>query len=137
MNFKIIEGEDTRLTDIYDDFKTDFLNPSYSVRDLMKKYDISFNHYNKLRKSVCLELGISCKPKSEINKSRLVNEDTYINRYGKKYAIFKTLNHKRCSFGVYDDLETARLVRNELLKCNWDINCLDEIYRRVKGSEID
>ena len=126
MKFKIVEGDTDKLNRIYEDFKVDFLDASMSIDDLMRKYDVSFKNYNKLRKRACEEFGLKQKPISRAESNHVIHEKSYIHRYGKKWAVVKTVNHERVIFGIYEDFEEAKNVRDLLLANNWDKKVLEK-----------
>lgn len=118
MNFRIIEN--TTDEQLYNNFKKDFIDTSYTALDLMKKYSLGRTKYNSLRDMVCDELGLKGKPKKEKSRANIVrNLDDWVIR--------KKINGKRVFFGSYKDLEIAIKVRDELIKCNWDKNLYPEI----------
>lgn len=118
MNFRIIENPDDE--NLYNDFKKDFMDTSYSGLELMEKYGLGRTKYTSLRNKVCNELGLQRKPKKE--KSR-----EYIVKNLDDWVIRKNINGKKVVFGSYSDLEIAMKVRDELVKCNWDKNLYPQI----------
>lgn len=64
------------------------------------------------------------------NKSTKKGEDKNIYPSCKKFAIKKTHNCKRLYFGLYSTIEEARIVRDELIQCNWDKNQLQQILEK-------
>ena len=122
MNFEIVENSND--DEIYEKFKKDFLDTSYSCLDLQEKYDLGGAKYKSLRRRVCAELGLKNKPR----KQRLRK---YIVKSFGKWVIRKNINGKRVYFGMYDELECAMKVRDELVKCNWDKDLYFEIKNMV------
>ena len=47
------------------------------------------------------------------------------------YMIRKYINSKSVYYGSYDTLEGAKRVKQELIKHNWDIKCLDKICKEL------
>ena len=134
MNFNIVEGEDTYLSEIYPDFKREFLNGT-SINDIKVMFDISERKYYRLQKRVREETGLICKPKSKCRFNKF-NEDYYIyKRDSDNYYIYKTLDGKTGYFGVYDSLEKAKFVRDELIKCDWDKSKLNQIITNLNIME--
>lgn len=121
MNFRVIENYTHEID--YNGFKKDFLNPRIKVKDLRTKYDLNPKQYNHYKKIVLNETGIKQKPYLTMKNQTipLIDNNTYIQRYkGDYYFIQKKLNGKRKSFGIYEDIQTARMVRNKLIENNWD-----------------
>lgn len=134
MNFNVIEGE-ADFSDIYEDFKRDFLNPYLYRKELMRKYRLSENSYSKIRKQVVAETGITTKP----NKYHpaIPTETSYIHKAKSKWQICKYINRKKNFFGTYENLHVAMLIRDELIKCNWDKSQLASIQNKVFGKLRD
>ena len=131
MNFSIIENYTPRVE--YNDFKKDFLDPSINVKTLQEKYDISRKQYCNLREQVLDETGLTSKPSTSIKDQsiQLITDKTYIRKYkNNNYFIQKIIKGKRRSFGIYANMETARKVRDELIKNNWDKNLADELQMK-------
>ena len=124
VEFRVIEGG-TDYDAFYLDFKRDFLNPKVTMEDLMKKYKISRNRYNKLRQMVFDETGLVRKPQ------RYRGSRPYINVKDGKWAIIKMLDGAKVHFGSYDNLDTAMKIRDELQKVNWDKEQLAEIREKA------
>ena len=124
VEFRVIEGG-TDYDAFYLDFKRDFLNPKVTMEDLMKKYKISRNRYNKLRQMVFDETGLVRKPQ------RYRGNRPYINVKDGKWAIIKMLDGAKVHFGSYDNLDTAMKIRDELQKVNWDKEQLAEIREKA------
>lgn len=129
VNFKIVENnEKDYLKQIYPQFKEDFTNPQVTVQNIYHKYDLNYRKYSLLRERVLDETGLSKKPfVSMKNKSiDVINDDTYIRQYKSGYYyILKKINGKRHHFGYYNDLDTVRFVRDELIRHDWDIGYHD------------
>lgn len=131
-NFNIIEGHTVEIN--YEEFKDDFLNPYFLAEDVRKKYGLSPKQYKVYRKKVLNETGLTRKPtKTEykllerlpINTKSLCSE--YIREYNGNYIIKKIINHKTKYYGRYEDYDTAVMVRDKLVKCDWD----EEIAREL------
>ena len=124
MQFRVIEGG-TDYDAFYLEFKKDFLNPEVTIENLMQKYGISRNRYNKLRQMVFDETGLVRKPQ------KYGRDRPYINSKGGKWAIIKRLNGAKVHFGSYDNLDTAMKIRDELQKVDWDKEQLAEIREKA------
>ena len=121
VNFRIIENADGDLDLIYNEFKKDFLNPKFHVPELKKKYDLSVAKYKHLRGKVLNETGLIEKPTLRGGRNYTITNKRYIicHKTG-KCTIYKTVNKYKKSFGTYPDFETAKLVRDKLVECDWD-----------------
>lgn len=123
VNFRLIENADANLDLIYEEFKQDFLNPKCHVPELKNKYDLSVAKYKYLRNRVLDETGLKEKPTSKGGRHYTVTDRRYIicHKTG-KCTIYKTIDKYKKSFGTYPDFETAKIVRDKLVECNWDKN---------------
>ena len=68
--------------------------------------------------------------KRERNRNQYSGFDDWTNIQPTKcntYRVFKVMNRKRIEFGTYKTHEDALLVRNELIKCDWDKSRVPEI----------
>lgn len=118
------------LDKIYDEFKKDFLDKDCTRTEMLKKYDISPNKYNQLRLRVCKECNLSHKPFGR-GESRIITDNSYIYPVNRKFRVSKTINKRTVNFGLYDSFETAKLVRDKLIDCNWDKKQLKEIQKMI------
>lgn len=48
-----------------------------------------------------------------------------------RYAIRKTINGKRMTFGTYASMDEACRVIEKLIECDWDKSKLDEIKKEL------
>lgn len=132
--FSIIEGYDPQVD--YNEFKEDFLNPKMMKEDLIRKYDISIGHYNRLRKRVLAETGLARKPYvyREIGGKNISNFDAlHIHEKNGYFAVIKCINYTTKQFGRYNDFETACMIRDKLVECNWDE---DQVKDLIKEHEV-
>lgn len=140
MEFRVIEGE-TDFSEIYEDFKKDFLNPELYIRDITKKYNLTYGEYCKIRKQVVEETGVKIKP-NKYHPSQISMGTSYIHRTkNNKFTVCKYHDNRKIFYGTYDDLETAQLIRDELIKCNWDKKQLNrirnKIFKDLKQQQLD
>lgn len=121
VTFRIIENADANLDLIYPEFKKDFLNPKIHVPELKEKYDLSVAKYNHLREQVLKETGLIEKPTLKGGRNYEITSRRYIicHKSG-KCTIYKTVDKYKKSFGTYPDFETAKIVRDKLVECEWD-----------------
>lgn len=52
------------------------------------------------------------------------------------YHVMKQIKGKMVSFGFYDELETAKYVRDEMIKFRWNKDYLKGVQRRGMENEI-
>lgn len=132
MNFQIKESYTRKVPEYYEDFKKDYLNPKIQVKQIMKKYGLSKNNYNRLRKKAAKDTNVPIKPtKFSPNRNKL-GKTTYISKTGDFYTINKRVEGKRVYFGRYPSLEEAIYVRDKLKKCGWDKSKLKQIKKELK-----
>ena len=134
MNFRIVEGEETICFPNFDEFCNDFFNPNLYVKDLLQKYKISRNEYNKLRKKIVEEYQVDTKPTKFHPSPNNPENMAYIHKHNiDKFAVIKLKDGKKVYFGAYETVDIAQKVRDKLIKCNWDKSKLDEIKCEVLG----
>lgn len=137
VNFRIVEcNEKNDLEGIYSEFKEDFLNPNITVSRLYSKYGLSYRKYSLLRERVLEETGLSKKPSKTMKNTStsIITDNTYIRQYKSGYYyILKKINGKRHHFGYYNDLDTVRFVRDELIEHDWDIGYHDFLREKYNG----
>lgn len=130
VSFNIIEGNDDWMN-IYPEFKEDFLDESVHVAELKRKYDLSHGKYDYLRKKVLKETGLQEKPIKLGGRNFTFKEGRYIVQDKKGTCrIYKTINYVKTSFGSYPDYETAKIVRDKLVECNWDKKTAKELKEK-------
>lgn len=130
VNFKVIEGDDSYLTEVYESFKEDFLNPDVTVKDLKNKYDLSNAKYKNLRCKVLDETGLENKPQTYHGRKVKITDKTYISSLPSgNYGVVKYIDGFKESFGTYYDYETARIVRDKLIENDWDMNLASELKK--------
>jgi hypothetical protein len=60
------------------------------------------------------------------------NKNKFIITSGRnRHKIRKTINHEYVNFGVYESIQDARRVRDQLLSCGWDKTQLPQIWRTL------
>lgn len=133
LTFRLVENSDAHLDLIYDDFKVDFLNPKCHVPELKKKYDLSVSKYNYLRGKVLKETGLQEKPTLKGGRHYTITDKRYIIKHNHgKCTIYKTVDGYKKSFGTYPDFETAKIVRDKLVDCNWDMKTALELKKQYQ-----
>ena len=140
INFRIVEvsESDRSYDDLYDDFKEDFLNKEYSVSDLRNKYSIPNYVYREWSSKIREEYGLNKKP--TLHHSPILKPDIHLYKLSDGWGIRKRVNDDMKYFGRYSDKDTARFVRDKLVKCDWDKSVADELikeYGIVVNSKID
>lgn len=131
LNFRIVEvsESDREYEHLYNDFKKDYLNPDMYVKDIVAKYDIPPYIYREWSARVREEEGLARKPHCRFGSSPYITPNRYIYKLSKCYGIHKEIDGVKEYFGKYEDLETARLVRDKLVKANWDRSVADELIK--------
>lgn len=137
VTFRIIENYNDNFEEIYNDFKEDFINPDVKVAELKRKYDLSSSNYKQLRKMVFDETGLTQKPCKIGGPHLPVTERRFIKQYPNgKCIIYKTVDGVKKSFGTYADLETAKYVRDLLIKYNWDADVARDLKLHHASSKV-
>ena len=128
--FRIIENYEPEVD--YEEFKKDFLNPHMRKAEIRDKYGLSNNKYSEYRSKVLAETGLLRKPfvynGGKVNTSRDGSE--YIRKNYGFYTVIKTTRYSRKNYGSYDDYETAVMVRDKLIKHNWDTALASDLKRK-------
>ena len=94
---------DNYLEEIKEDMK------SLTLEEVMEKYGLSF------------------KELFELTKQTGGGKYIRFNKKTKTYSVTKSVNGEYTYFGTYSDRDEAFKVRDELIKCKWDIDKLPEI----------
>lgn len=136
VSFNLIEGNDDWIS-VYPEFKKDFLDVNVHVPELKQKYDLTHGKYNYLRKRVLDETGLEEKPVKLGGRNLAFKEGRFIVQDKKGTCrIYKTINRVKTSFGSYPDFETAKIVRDKLMECNWDMKIADELKEKYSTTAI-
>lgn len=132
--FRILEGYEPEVD--YEEFKKDFLNPFFLVKDLRKKYNISENVYKEYRDRVLDETGLWRKPSHAHQRcldgivlTRECKSAKYIQEVSNGFVIAKRKNYIVKLYGRYEDYETAKKVRDILIENDWD----EEVGKELKS----
>lgn len=102
----------------------------YGVCNIINDTNVYFGTYINLIDAISARNEL-------VNKNWEVNPDDYLGdkfiyyRNG-SYGIIKTQNNQSQHFGYYYTLPDARMVRDELIKCNWDKSQVNSICERLK-----
>lgn len=132
-NFNIVEGYTVEVD--YEEFKEDFLNPYFLAEDVRKKYGLSPKQYMVHRNKVLEETGLTRKPTK--HEYRILEElpsnfkqfcTQHITERNGVYIIRKSINESMRYYGRYDDYDTAVMVRDKLIECDWD----EEVAKDLK-----
>lgn len=129
-NFKIVETSYDDYSDIYDDFKRDYLSEDITVKEMIEKYGISKNKYMRIKKVVAEETGVNRKISRNTTGSLWSHYDKYIERHKalEKYKVSKVIGGTLFFYGIYDSLEDALFIRDRLEECDWSMDC----YRKLR-----
>lgn len=135
--FNIIESSYENYDDIYDDFKNDYMSVGITVKEMLEKYGLTSNQYRRLKNRVMEETGINRKFSRKTTGSMWTHCERYIESHksSKKFKVSKVTDGKRHFFGIYDSLEEATYVRNELEKHNWSIEHYKKLRYEMFGEE--
>lgn len=134
MNFRVVEGEESISFPYFDEFCDDFFNPNLYVKDLLQKYKLSRNEYNRLRKKIVEKYHIETKPTKFHPSPNNPENMTYIHKHNvDKFAVIKLINGKKVYYGAYDTVEIAQKIRDKLIECDWDKSKLKQIKSEVLG----
>ncbi len=122
-NFKIVESVPSDVD--YEVFKKEFLDPSTRVSDITKKSGMSGAEYRDYRQRVLEEEGIDKKPidwklRFRGARHKILNNTTNIQKKDGAYSVKKHINGEHKYYGRYSDLDTAKMVRDKLIECDWD-----------------
>ena len=143
-NFRIIENYEPEVD--YESFKEDFLNPFILKEELRKKHELSQKRYEKYRDMVLKETGLLKKPSATHKHnfksvlSRKYGDAEFIREINGNYVVVKTTRYVTTYFGRYADLSTARMVRDKLIACDWDVGVgerLKTLYGIKRKTALD
>ena len=100
------------------EFRRD-LRDGYSLHDALCKYNLSLKDAMKLMD----------KPLTKHKKRKLVYTTIkpYIYQRYKHFIVQKSINNRTVTFGTYNNLNDATLVRDYMVKYGWNRDRLDEI----------
>lgn len=136
-NFRIIEKPPSDID--MEEFTRDYLNPNMEVKDICMKYDISRNRYNKIRKEVVKETGVTHKPTAVGGRDIRFNQfkNIYKIELSGKYRISSYKKGETNFFGNYDTLEIAIEVRDLLIEHDWDRDYYNKVIRPKYNPSLD
>ena len=122
-----------------EELKKDYLNPKMEVKDICKKHDISRNRYNKLRREIVAETGVTHKPTAIGGRDIRYNKLKHIHKVelSGKYRLTAYKDGKIHFYGNYDTLETAKEVRDLMIEHDWDRNYYDKFIRTKYHPNLD
>lgn len=136
--FRVVEGlPHIENSEIYEDFKADYLSVNITKKEMLEKYDISNNQYDQLRKKVAEETGVNRKA-SKTQLTKVWTHHTRFIDYMKaidKFRVSKFINGSHNHYGVYDDLDTAIYVRDRLEANNWSYQTYKDLRFELFGEE--
>ena len=127
LNFRIVEVSDKErgYDEKFEEFKKDYLNPFTSKVDLLEKYELPVRIYNEFIERIREETGLDKKPIRRPMNSPM----TYIYRTKFYWGIRKqsSTTKQMDYYGYYDDLDTAKMVRDKLYYSDWDKELANEL----------
>ena len=106
-----------------------FYTKKYNWEIIISKLQIPYHKFYEL-------LNILKKDKQDNSQSNRDKRFIYYYNRNQTYTIKKIINGKYCSFGYYDDLETAKHMRNYLESINWNIELFHQ-HKKEKLREIE
>ena len=122
--FRIVEH--TPFVIDYEAFLEDFKNPHMTIDELREKYNFTTSTWNEYRRRALDDLGLKRKPCYTYGNLTYIKEPKYTPSYIQKksngYIIVKKFNKRPKYFGRYADYDTAKMVRDKLLDCEWDFD---------------
>ncbi len=137
VKFTIVEEDSHYLDNIYSEFKEDFLKPEITVKNLKDKYGLSIGKYNQLRDKVLAETGLKIKPYAYCKPNQyMITDKMYLHKNPSgTYTITKAIDKVKLTFGTYGDFETAKMVRDKLIKSGWDKKFAKELIKKYAISK--
>ena len=130
LNFRIIEisDEERGYEEKFEDFKKDYLNPFTSKVDLLEKYELPVRIYNEFLERIRKETGLDKKP----TRRPMGSPMTYIYKTKYRWGIRKQDSYtgEMKYYGYYDDLDTAKMVRDKLYYSDWNDELANELVEK-------
>lgn len=136
-NFRIIENSASDVD--MEELEKDYLDPKMEVKDICRKYDISRNRYNKLRKEIVKKTGVTHKPTLIGGRDIRYNKLKHIHKIelSGKYRLTAYKDGKIHFYGNYDTLEIARNVRDLLMEHDWDRDYYNKVIKPQYNPNLD
>lgn len=116
MKFRVVEQKSKNLEELYPLFKKEFLNPHTHVKDVKETLQLTNSEYKHLRNRIIDETGLDVKP----NPYNPTGYYDYPNKYIHKSKNCYVIKKDRTYYGRFSSLKDAQLVRDELIKNNWN-----------------
>lgn len=119
VNFNIIENYEPDFD--YEDAKRDWIDPTLSTKEVREKYELSHARYRDFTTRVKKETGVYRKP--TMNREPYFTNSKnaqYIRKIDDRFIVTKIRNNRTLFHGLFDDYETALLVRDKMVASDWD-----------------
>ena len=117
--FRIVEGYSHEHK--FDDFKLDYMNGMVKS-ELMKKYEISNGVWKDWMERMPKKRSTQCtKHRKEKKQVRHYGEYHHFRtNYKNHVSLVRRVDGHKYSYGTFPNKETAEMVCEKLLACNWD-----------------
>ena len=142
VNFRWVDDTTPKVD--MDQLKQDYLNPDCSVKDILKKHNISRNEYYRLRRIIVDETGVLAKPSNFGGKPHIFDVSRYISQdpLTLKYRVGKYIKGVLKHYGRYSTLEEAIKVRDDLIEHDWDWeyyleNIKPHCFTKYEGDRVE
>ena len=116
-NFRVIENYDDGVD--YEEFKKDYFDVDLNRRQICEKWGISLKNYDKYRKQIARETGVTRRKSNSFGKKSLSYDDRYIYKYVDGYHVKKTIDGLLWTFGIFSSLELARKGTHYFEEMGW------------------
>ena len=91
-----------------------------SLNEVGEKYNLTFKELFELTRKYNNRINVKVTKDSYISKTK-----------NRKWAIRKSINGKMCYFGTYNVKRDATIVVQELIKVDWNEDCLESILEKL------
>ena len=97
------------------------------------------NQITQISKFKCPVCGHVQTGKLEVKPVETVEKKVpnYYHMRNGSWVVKKTKNHERLYVGAYGNEETAQKVVQEMIKCDWDLNMIPEIYGKLNIHKVN
>ena len=131
--FRIIDGDKWTSDVDFEQLKIDYLNPTITVDEILKKHNISRGEYHRQRKKIVEETGVPVKPSVHGGQPKIHNSSEYItyDSLAQKFRVSKYIKGMLRHYGRYKTLEEAQRVRDVMIDHDWD---WDFYWENIKPS---
>lgn len=138
--FRVVENPTPRYVEKYDEFIRLYNESDLTVSEIKLELDWTASVYNQAKEKALSENRLNVRNpnyKKRIYNSSKPKKPKYYskNTYG-KYVVVKRFykgdnQTENLYYGTYKYEWQARRIVEELKKVNWDVNCLEDIRKKV------